>query len=402
MEDQFIPVLFLGNRGTYGIARAFHEYYGIKSVVIATVKTCLIASSSILDVHVIPTLNEHLQEGLLEAIRYVEEHYPNHKKIAIASEDTYVEHLVENRSLFPKDWTIPYINEDILHLSTNKGSFYQKLEELHLPYPETQLISGDQLPSDLKGSYVLKPALTPEYQNLHFEGKHKVFVSPTPKQAQENLNKMRNGGYRHEVILQRFIEGNDFDQAVVTAYRSPHDKKIKLFSFGRVLVEDHTPSSAGNHLAILTENHKDEIFKNVEKIMGAYDFIGFANFDLIYDHQQQTYLFFELNPRLGLSSFYLSVGGQNPAPFYIEDYLFGREVTPSFESQAGVMSLLPRPLLHHYLKGTSYDEKVKKLYSEKKVKNPIAYEKEKKLKHKLYALASSYKFYQKLSRKEKS
>ena len=129
--------------------------------------------------------------------------------------------------------------------------------------------------------------------------------------------------------------------------------------------------------------------------MTAYDFTGYANFDLIYDHDREAFVFFELNPRLGLSNYYVTAGGQNPVYYYIEDYLFGRPVPDSFEAIPALFTVLPRGLVKRRLQGTSYADQVKGLYQEGQVFNPLAYPYDNHWRRKLYVKASELNYYRK-------
>ncbi|MDK6234041.1 ATP-grasp domain-containing protein [Aerococcus sp. UMB10185] len=392
----FVPVLFLGNKGAYSIARAFHEQYGIKTELNVTMDAGPVAHSKIVNKHIYPDLTDNLREHFIEVRDRVERDYPEAAKIVLASEDTFTEHLITHRDIFEEaGWTVPYVDLATLEEATDKAKFYAKCEEVGVPYPHTWQVTGDQLPSEAKGKLVVKPAITPSYQVLHFEGKRKIYFCDDPKEAQTAIKLMRQGGYLDPIIVQDFIEGADTDQAVVTAYRSPHDKQIKLTAFGRVMVEDRSASAAGNHLAILSENGHEEVYRHVEALMTAYDFTGYANFDLIYDHDQEAFVFFELNPRLGLSNYYVTAGGQNPVYYYIEDYLFGRPVPDSFEAIPALFTVLPRGLVKRRLQGTSYADQVKGLYQEGQVFNPLAYPYDNHWRRKLYVKASELNYYRK-------
>src|SRR5665811_818632 len=48
---------------------------------------------------------------------------------------------------------------------------------------------------------------------------------------------------------------------------------------------------------------------------------GFANFDLKYDPRDGRTVFFELNPRLGRSNFYVTAAGRNTVELYVREYV---------------------------------------------------------------------------------
>src|SRR5690606_40596188 len=97
----------------------------------------------------------------------------------------------------------------------------------------------------------MKPANSPAYQGLHFAGKEKVYFVNSAEEYRMTYSLMRDGGYSEPIVLQEYIPGDDRSLAVVTAYTSPEDGEVKLIVFGQILLEDHTPTGIGNHLAIL-------------------------------------------------------------------------------------------------------------------------------------------------------
>lgn len=128
----------------------------------------------------------------------------------------------------------------------------------------------------------MKPITSQNYQDLHFEGKKKVYILENQEEYKKSFEGIRNGGYQGEVALQEYIPGDDSTQAVVTAYRSIQDREVKLISFGQILLEDHTPSGIGNHLAILSRD-EESVYENVRKLVEEFDFDAFSNYDLKYD-----------------------------------------------------------------------------------------------------------------------
>lgn len=397
-ERQFIPVILGGNRGAYSLARAMHEAYQIKSELALAMEVGPVYASKILNYHLYPTIREHFEDCMKDLVEKLERDYPGVPKIVFGSEDCYVEDVITYRSVFPDGWTVPYVDLKRLKSAVDKAKFYAMCEKIGVPYPKTWTVEEPILPEEAKGRLVVKPAITPTYQNLHFEGKEKVYFCENAKEAQERLTRMRKGGYPDAFIIQEWIEGVDSDQAVVTCYRSAHDRQVKMLSFGRILVEDHEKTAVGNHLVILTENDHNEVFEQIKRLMEAFDFTGFANFDLIYDKRQGKFLFFELNPRLGVSNYYVTAGGQNVARYYIEDYLYNRPVELSAQTTPHLFSLMPKMLVMHLLKKSKAKRLVKLLYKNGDVSHPLDYEADNTPKRKRYVFLSKMNFYRKLYR----
>ncbi|WP_158589248.1 ATP-grasp domain-containing protein [Atopobacter sp. AH10] len=396
VERQFIPVILGGNRGAYSLARAMHEAYQIPSELALKAEVGPVMDSQIVNYHFYPDIRENFETCMNDLVRELEDKYPNLKKIVFGSEDWYVEHIIQYRKVFPDKWTVPYVDMSTLKKAVDKARFYEMCEKIGVAYPKTWTVKEPILPKDAKGRLVVKPAITPSYQNLKFKGKAKVYFCENAEEAQNCLTLMRNGGYPDAFIIQEWIEGSDSDQAVVTCYRSIHDCQVKLLSFGRILVEDHSKGGVGNHLVVLTENDHSDVFEQVKKLMEAFDFTGFANFDLIYDKKRGEFVFFELNPRLGVSNYYVTAGGQNVARYYIEDYLYNRPVELSAQTTPHLFTLLPKALLLYLLRNSGAKRLVKMLYKNGDVSHPLDYKYESSAKRKRYVFLSKINFYRKL------
>jgi D-aspartate ligase len=61
------PIILGGDIGAYGTARAFHEAFGVRSVVIAGVSTGAVAHSAVVEHRVVPEIED--TDALVEAVR---------------------------------------------------------------------------------------------------------------------------------------------------------------------------------------------------------------------------------------------------------------------------------------------------------------------------------------------
>lgn len=280
MEQTFIPVVLGGNRGAYGIGRSLYEEYKVKVHVFTSQIIGPIANVPFFDYHVLPNIKEG--KVLLDEVTKLELETPGIPKIIFGSDDLYAEFIIANKDAFPKNWTIPYVDEAIFKRATDKRYFYEACEKLNVPYPKTKVTAEYEADLPFVFPIVMKPITSQNYQDLHFEGKKKVYILENQEEYKKSFEGIRNGGYQGEVALQEYIPGDDSTQAVVTAYRSIQDREVKLISFGQILLEDHTPSGIGNHLAILSRD-EESVYENVRKLVEEFDFDAFSNYDLKYD-----------------------------------------------------------------------------------------------------------------------
>lgn len=382
---KFTPVIMGANRGSYGLARAFYEEYGVKSALISPYRTGSVKHSKIINYY------KQLQmtdiESMLETMVAIEIQEPETKKIIFGSDDRYVSFLIENRMLFGPNWLVPYPDEQTYEAVTDKTLFYELCEQLDVAYPRTVVLDRTST-FDLTYPVIIKAAQTPEYQNLDFEGKKKVYLCQTQEEAWQNIALIRQAGYTAALIVQEYIPGDDTSLGIVTAYVAKKDGQIKLISYANVLVDDPTPSAIGNSLAGFVRE-EESIKEPIQRIVEASGFYGFMTFDVKYDARRCEYIFFEVNGRLGLSNYYVTAAGHNVAWYYIEDFLLENNLSMATFQKEIVYSNLTNHLLCHNLHIPQSDNK-------KPMVHPLVAPYEKSWRRKLYILISSINYYRKL------
>lgn len=397
-EQLFIPIILGSSIGVYSIARSFHEAYGIKSIAVCRTITGPINHSSI----IYPMIEENMEEAnaLLSFLKNIDRKYPNKQKVLIGSDDWHVELIVEIKDKLDSHWVVPYTNQEILQKVIDKESFYNLCEKLGVDYPNyISLGNSSTLQSELPFPFpvVVKPSSRTNFDELEFVGKKKVYVVNNKQDLDDTISIVRNAGYHDNLIIQEFVPGDDTAMHILTLYIT-NKGEINLASFGQTLLEDHTPGGIGNPLVIRTM-HNEKVIKDAEKIVKHVGYNGVANFDLKYDKRDGKYKFFELNPRLGRSNYYVTAQGQNPVKNYIAEYIDHKEIKYSIANNEVLYSIIPKRLLLKYIESRSLKDKIKKLYKEKKVKNPMIYlSVDKSIKRIFYVFASTFNFYRKFKK----
>lgn len=397
-DQAFIPVILGGNLGAYSIARSFHEAYGTKSITISRLVTGPISHSSILQTVV--EVNMEQEESLLACLNRIDHTYPSVPKILIGSDDWHVEIITGLRQKLGPNWTIPYSSQEVISYVTKKANFYALCEKLGVDYPKT-LVFNDMSASEIHLPFdfpvVVKPTNSITYQALSFTGKRKVYIADTREEFEEAISLIRGGGYLEDIIIQEFIPGDDTSMHVLTCYTTREGKTI-MSSLGQTLVEDHTPTGAGNHLAIRTLIN-EEVAEKAARLIEHVGYVGFSNYDLKYDSRDGKYKFFEMNARLGRSNYYVTAAGNNVARYYIEDYFHNSEITNPPSQKEVLYSIIPKNLLLKNIKQEQLRTTVENLYHAKQVQHPLKYRPiEKKLKRRFYETASTQKFYLKFKK----
>lgn len=205
---------------------------------------------------------------------------------------------------------------------------------------------------------IIKPTNSMKYHAIDYPGKEKVYICEDHATYKKSIHDMRHNGYDDEIILQEYLPGDDSLVGVATVYSSHKTGEVKVISFGQTLLEDHTPSAIGNHLAILTKKN-DQIVRDVTKLVKATGWTGFSNFDVKYDSRDQTYKFFELNARLGRSNYYVTAAEKNTATYYVKDFIENSSIDFSIADKQILYSAVPKKLLLDNI----HSNEIKKNYS---------------------------------------
>lgn len=397
-KQQFIPIILGASIGVYSTARSFHEAYGVMSISICRYLTGQINHSKI----IVPFVESNMEdeEVLFNCLNKITHSYPDTPKMIIGTDEWHIEMIVKYRGKLDSTWIIPYTDSDKLQRVINKTKFYDLCDELGVYYPKFISLGNNQLlETELPFSFpvVVKPTSRVLYESLKFTGKMKVFTAQDRAELNEIVVLLRNAGYYENLVIQEYVPGDDTAMHILTLYIA-QDGQTKLASFGQTLLEDHTPGGIGNPLVIRTFRN-DEVIKQAERITKHVGYVGFANFDLKYDERDGKYKFFELNPRLGRSNYYLTAAGNNPTSFYVRDYVNNEDLLYTVAEKEVLYSIVPKRLLLSYIKEKNLKSKIKELYKKRLVKNPLFYfSVEKNLKRLFYIVISTFNYYRKFKK----
>lgn len=391
-ELEFIPVILGGDITTYSLARSFHEEYQIRSIAISTIKNWLNSYSSLIQNLIVPNMEQ--EEVFLETLVGLGRKYPNKKLILMACGDWYVRRIAEHRVLLEQYYVIPYIPEELMNRLVYKDSFYQLCDRLQIPYPQTYTYQRGQskdISLPFRYPIIAKPANSAQYHYAKFPGKKKVFKLEDAAALREMLQNLETSSYRSKFLLQDMIPGDDTFMHILTCY-CDRKGKVRFYAFGQTLLEEKGDMAIGNPVAIINQVNPD-VMKQAATLLEEVGYTGFANFDLKFDVRDGSYRFFEINTRLGRSNFYITGSGFNAVKWIVEDLVYQKEFsdTPVIADRENLYTVVPKSVILRYVQDPELKEKVKRLYREGRVANPIRYKGEKNLIHNLYALYYMFK-----------
>lgn len=326
MKQDFTPILLGSDINVYGMARSFNEAYGISVKALADTQLAPTRYSKIVNVELHNGFSE--DPTFIEVMREQMKIYQDHDEpvILIACGDGYAELLSKHQDELKQVFVVPYIKYDLLQKLISKEGFYKIAEEYGLPYPKTKIITmadfkaGNYLEFPFDYPIELKPEDPVSWLDVHFEGRKKAFTIHNETEMSDIVGKIYGNGYQADLIAQDFIPGDDSNMRVLNAYVDK-DHHVKMMCMGHPLLEDPTPQSIGNYMAILPE-YNEKLYEQVEAFLEKLNYTGMANFDIKYDTRDGKYKFFEINLRQGRSSFYVTLNGYNLAKWYVDDYVY--------------------------------------------------------------------------------
>lgn len=392
-KADFLPVILGSDDNAYGMARAFHEQYGIKSIVVTKGHILPTMHSKIVEKKIYEQLDdpEVFIESMLDLYEELKERAD--KLLVVASNENYAELAIRNREKLEPHYVLPFISEELMDQVVYKERFYEMCEEYGLDYPDTVIFKKGMDPEmDLPFDFpvVVKASDSMTYFNAQFEGKKKAYVLHDKASFVETIQQIYSSTYEDSLIVQDYIPGNDTVMRVLNAYVDQHGK-VRMMCLGRVILEDYTPILIGNYVGIIGEENQ-ELYAQYKKFLEEIGFRGYANIDLKYDRRDGKYKIFELNIRQGRSSYFVTANGYNMAKYLVEDRVYDRPAPTEYGSNSYLWHAVPKDLLIKYTMDEDLKEQVIDRFEKGQAKSTLYYPKDLGLIRR-FKLRSFYKDY---------
>ena len=314
-NQRFQPVLLGSDINAYGMARAFHEEYGITSIAFAHFQLSPTKFSKIVDVRIVPGFGElpTFRNTMLNFAKSWHQEHPNTKLLLIPCGDVYANLLSQCGDELHEYFAFHTLPNSLNRQLSLKSSFYKTCEKYNLPHPKTKVVNAQEVAAhayeDLPFSFpiAMKPANSTKWLDIDFEGRKKAFIINTPQELDTLIQRSYKAGYDDEMILQDFIPGDDSRMRVLNAYVDSNHH-VRMMFLGHPLLEDPTPEAIGNYAAIIPD-YNEEVFQNIKAFLEDIHYVGVANFDMKYDERDGKYKLFEINLRQGRSSYFVTLNG---------------------------------------------------------------------------------------------
>ena len=103
------------------------------------------------------------------------------------------------------------------------------------------------------------------------------------------------------------------------------------------------------------------MYEKVRAFLEKIGYVGFSNFDMKYDARRDRYVLFEINPRLGRSSFFVRAAGINMMKELVESTVEGNCHDTVYGDKVAMWSNVPLGILRRYLKDPILKKEMKAL-----------------------------------------
>ena len=408
-----LPVVVGGDIGAYSLARAFHEAYGIRTIAVSRLAGWVVGTSSIIDnVRCEDPFDARVLAPVLQ--RIADEH-PDRPLLLLGSADSTVKAIIEVREEIGLDerYLAPYVSRETFVAATEKQNFTRLCQKLGVDHPGTVVVDlaeeiDDALEIPFAFPVIAKPAEVSDWKRVSFEGQSKVHTVASREELMTLLRTVREAGYRSSIIVQDRIPGDDQHMRILTVYCDA-DSRVRFASWGRTLLEEHAPGAIGNPAAIIT-GVDPEIVAQAQRLCERLGWTGYANFDLKHDRRDGRTKFFELNPRLGRSNYYITAGGHNPVTWYVDEHF--RHALPTQGPGSGIgedgilqdqpevlYTVVPTALVRRYTTQPEARAQLRRVLVAGRVRNPMHYPGvETSPRRRAYALAAAANFWRKFQR----
>ena len=350
--SKFLPIILGSDENAYGTARQLR----------AT------RDSSLFDVKVVPDLDRDdvFPDALIETIdSYDPGAYPD-GFVVIPCSDYYTGLLCRHADRFKGKILNRFNPPELLETFDTKDRFYALCKKYGLDYPKTVVAEFDErervmdhLPFDFP--IVCKPenSNATDYLHCKFEGVKKVYFFSCKEEYLDIARKLTAAGYRGKLILQEFIPGGDDAMRVLNSY-SDNSGKVRAMCLGQPVLEFYDPPSIGNYAAIVSRSDH-ALYRKMKAFLEEIGYVGFSNFDMKYDSRTGRYVLFEINPRLGRSSFFSYCAGMNFMQYLADDVIDGKHENCVYNENTVLWSHVPRGVLTRYVTNDALRREIRHL-----------------------------------------
>lgn len=381
--NNLLPILLASDINVYSMARAFHEAYGLKSLVLSKQMAGPVDHSRIVDVRIVEDFDE--TDVFLDTLQKVYEENKDKTRLLVGCADHYVRLIVENRAFLEDKFVLPYADKAVLDNIILKENFYALCEEYGLDYAKTYIYKkGTPLDFALDLTYpiVLKASDSVDFNRHAFPGQYKCYFLDDRATLEEKLTEIYAHGYQGNMIIQEQVPGHDSAMYDLHVYTGK-DHKVKLMNLGNVLLEEHTPKGLGSNAATLVA-YNEPLMQKIRHLLESIKFQGLCDCDLKYDSRDGKIKIFEINIRQGRSNYRVTAAGDNLATYLVNDYILDKPLELKLVQDEFFWHVVPLGVIYKYVRDEDKKNTIRRLVKAGKSANSLAYKKDMSLRRRLF------------------
>ncbi len=398
--DKVQPVVIGGDVGAYALGLQCYEAFGVNSICLASDPVDMITQSEIFSVERIPARAS--DEELLAVLTGIAAVYQHRELVLLTNSDANIGFITRNFEDLDRHYSLPVPSAAAVELLCQKDSFAQLCEDAGVPTPKTVVVDFTDPENweapviDFSFPVVAKASSGEAYGRISFPGKKKIWFIDTPEELDQLWVLLRDAGFDDRFLVQELIPGDDTYVRSLTFYVDSRET-VTMRAAAQVLLQDPTPTMIGNPVAMITRQYP-ELWEQAESLLSKANYRGFANFDIKIDPRDGTPYFFEVNPRIGRNSYYVSAAGVNPMDVMARDLVAHEEVPPADAGETSLYSLVPSALINKYVTEASLVAEARELIEAGKVYNPLESPVETNIKRRLTARLQKLNYFRKFQK----
>ena len=397
MKD-LLPVLLGSDANVYGMARSFYMEYGVTSLAIGKGALAATANSKLVKMAVVePNLED--DAVFVRTLTDFAKAHTGKTLVLVSCGDNYTGLMARARAALEPYYKFACPTPELVAELDTKEFFYKACERHGLAFPRTFGCTSENYKAvELPFPFpcIIKASNSVAYWNCKFPHKKKVFVAYSKEEFDAITAAIYSSSYQDNLVLQEYIPGDDNCMRVLNCY-SGLDHKVKLMALGRPLLEEQTPEGIGNYAAIVNVRD-DELMEKMKAFLEDVGWEGFSNFDMKYDARDGKYKLFEMNPRQGRSSFFVTASGYNLAKWLVEDVVEHKEQELTIADAHHLWIIAPAGILKKYLKDEALLAEAKELMRQGKVSHQLFCKEDAGLKRRIWYIKNQLNNYRKYKR----
>lgn len=383
----------------YHTARSYYEEYKKKAYLIGEVPMAVTYYSKILNFELVENLSS--TTVFLKTLKNFYEEHNDKKLLLIGTNNTFVRLIIENQEDLSKYYIFHKYDVDTLNMLLIKENFYKEFKGVDTRETYVYDINTDLnlfKINDMGYPLIVKLGNETIYRELGVKSNQKTYIINDIYELLDTISKIRNSGYKKNLIIQKQIEKDDSLLFDCVSYVD-RNGKVVLMSFAQIALQEYDENGMGNVTVLINgfSEYEDaqKVIADLKNTLERIQYHGIIRFKFIYNKSNKKYEVIEVNPRQARSSYYLTFAGYNLVKYLIDDLLYNKNYEYKFVDEEVCLSFVPKKIINKYIKSVRIKNRINKLYRNNKYINPIKYRNDRPLKRVIWLKSNDLNYIKK-------